>query len=109
MTRRSLPRALALIAVWIAPGAVCLVATAVVYLAFRIPPPDRLAADDRARVMASLRAALDERSEATGGGDPAGSAGGAGGKAPRGIDEAEAEAATTFCRPARPTRQLSLF
>jgi len=71
VTRRSVPRALALTAVWIAPAAVCLVATAVVYGAFRIAPPDRLAADDRARVMASLRAALDER---TGGGDPAGSA-----------------------------------
>ncbi|HEX7841626.1 MAG TPA: potassium-transporting ATPase subunit C [Kofleriaceae bacterium] len=30
---------------------------------------------------------VDERSEATGGGDPAGSAGGAGGSAPRGIDD----------------------
>jgi len=53
-------RALALLAVWIAPGAVCLAATATVYLAFRIPAPERLAAEDRARVMASLRAALDE-------------------------------------------------
>jgi hypothetical protein len=69
MTRRVTPRALALLAVWIAPGAVCLAATAIVYLAFRIAPPERLGADDRARVMAPLRAALDERSEATGGGD----------------------------------------
>lgn len=59
MTRRSLPRVLALIAVWIAPAAVCLAATALVYRAFRIAPPERLAAGDRARVMASLRAALD--------------------------------------------------
>jgi len=40
-----------------------------------------------ARLSAALR--LDERSEETGGGDPAGSAGGAGGRAPRGIDTLE--------------------
>ena len=58
MTRRG-RRALAL-AVWIAPAAVCLAATATVYLGFRIAPPDRLAAADRAWVMASLRAAFDQ-------------------------------------------------
>ena len=36
--------------------------------------------------MTRLRMPLDERSEEMRGGDPAGSAGGAGGKAPRGID-----------------------
>ncbi|HEX3764527.1 MAG TPA: hypothetical protein VHW23_37790 [Kofleriaceae bacterium] len=59
MTRRARLRALGLLAVWIAPAAICVAATAAVYLAFRIPPPERLGADDRARVMASLRAALD--------------------------------------------------
>ncbi|HEX3481421.1 MAG TPA: molecular chaperone HtpG [Kofleriaceae bacterium] len=43
------------------------------------------------KVLATLedmkRGKLDERSEELGGGDPAGSAGGAGGKAPRGIDD----------------------
>jgi carbon-monoxide dehydrogenase small subunit len=43
-------------------------------------------------VDSGLLAGLDERSEEMGGGDPAGSAGGAGGKAPRGIDEATARA-----------------
>jgi len=38
-----------------------------------------------------LAVSIDERSEAMGGGDPAGSAGGAGGKAPRGIDQAGRE------------------
>jgi hypothetical protein len=36
--------------------------------------------------MSEPRTVFDERSEEIGGGDPAGSAGGAGGKAPRGID-----------------------
>ena len=61
MTRRTRWRALALVAVWTAPAAVCLAATALVYAAFRIAPPDRLGAEDRARVMAPLRAALDGR------------------------------------------------
>ena len=52
-------RLLWLLAVWVLPSAVCLAATALVYAAFRIPPPDRLGAGDRAAVMASLRAALD--------------------------------------------------
>ena len=39
-----------------------------------------------ARAYEQAIAALDSRSEAMGGGDPAGSAGGAGGKAPRGVD-----------------------
>ena len=55
MTRRRL----ALIAVWTVPSALCLAATAIVYSAFRIAPPDRLGAADRAAVMAGLRAALD--------------------------------------------------
>jgi uncharacterized protein (TIGR02996 family) len=38
--------------------------------------------------LAALRSRLDERSEATRGGDPTGFAGGAGGSAPRGIDPA---------------------
>lgn len=54
-------RTVALIAVWTVPSAVCLAATAIVYAAFRIAPPERLGADDRARVIASLRAALDGR------------------------------------------------
>jgi hypothetical protein len=40
---------------------------------------------------------LGERSETMGGGDPAGSAGGAGGKAPRGIEEQRTSAATCTC------------
>ena len=56
MTRR---RWLALIAVWTVPSALCLAATAIVYAAFRIAPPERLGAADRAAVIAGLRAALD--------------------------------------------------
>ena len=52
-------RRLALIAVWTLPSALCLAATAIVYSAFRIAPPDRLGAADRAAVMAVVRAALD--------------------------------------------------
>jgi hypothetical protein len=56
VTRR---RLVALAAVWILPSAVCLAATAIVYDAFRIAPPERLPAAGRAEVLASLRAALD--------------------------------------------------
>jgi hypothetical protein len=55
MTRRTR----LLIAVWTLPSAICLLATALVYGAFRISPPDRLDAAARSRVMASLRTALD--------------------------------------------------
>jgi carbon-monoxide dehydrogenase small subunit len=43
-------------------------------------------------IDSGLLAGFDERSEEMGGGDPAGFAGGAGGKAPRGIDDATARA-----------------
>jgi hypothetical protein len=52
---------LALVLVWTLPSVVFLVATGIVYFAFRIPPPDRLVGDERAAVMATLRAALDDR------------------------------------------------
>lgn len=51
-------RTLALIAVWTLPSAILLAATAIVYGAFRIDPPERLDARERAAVMAPLRAAL---------------------------------------------------
>ncbi|HEY6175064.1 MAG TPA: hypothetical protein VIX73_11490, partial [Kofleriaceae bacterium] len=54
-------RLIALIAVWTLPSAVCLAATAIVYAAFRITPPERLSAGERSQVMASLRAVLDGR------------------------------------------------
>jgi hypothetical protein len=54
MTRRTI----ALICVWTLPSLVCLAATAIVYSAFRIAPPDRLDAVERTRVMTVLRAAL---------------------------------------------------
>jgi len=47
-----------LVAVWTAPSAVLLAATAIVYAAFRISPPARLDAGERARAMAPLRDAL---------------------------------------------------
>jgi hypothetical protein len=59
--RRARRRTVALIAVWTLPSAICLAATAVVYTAFRIAPPDRLDAADRARLIAPLRAALDDQ------------------------------------------------
>jgi hypothetical protein len=55
MTRR----AIALVCVWTLPSVVCLAATAIVYSAFRIAPPDRLDAGERTRVLATLRAALE--------------------------------------------------
>jgi hypothetical protein len=54
-------RTIALVIVWTLPSAVFLVATGVVYFAFRIPPPDRLDDGERTAVMASLRAGLDGR------------------------------------------------
>ncbi|HWO22320.1 MAG TPA: hypothetical protein VNO30_26355 [Kofleriaceae bacterium] len=59
--RRTRGRTLALVLVWTLPSAVFLAATAIVYTAFRIPPPDRLDAGERAAVMATLRAALDDQ------------------------------------------------
>ena len=44
-------RTLALIAVWTLPSVVFLAATAIVYSAYRIEPPDRLDADERAAVI----------------------------------------------------------
>ncbi len=53
MSRRTL-----LLLVWTLPSVVFLTATAIVYSAFRIPPPDRLDATERTAAMVSLRAAL---------------------------------------------------
>jgi hypothetical protein len=52
---------LALVLVWTLPSAVFLAATAIVYSAFRIPPPDRLDDGERAAVVATLRAGLDDQ------------------------------------------------
>jgi len=54
-------RTIALICVWTLPSLVFLTTTAIVYSAFRIAPPDRLDAAERAAVMATLRAALVDR------------------------------------------------
>jgi hypothetical protein len=54
MTRRTI----ALLCVWTVPSLVCLTATAIVYATFRIAPPDRLDADERAQVIATLRTGL---------------------------------------------------
>lgn len=51
-------RTIALIGVWTLPSMVLLTATAIGYHAFRIPPPDRLDAAERAAVIAVLRAGL---------------------------------------------------
>jgi hypothetical protein len=51
-------RTIALICVWTLPSVVLLAATAIGYHAFRIPPPDRLDAAERAAVIAALRAGL---------------------------------------------------
>jgi hypothetical protein len=50
-----------LVLVWTLPSVLFLAVTANVYCAFRIPPPDRLDAGDRGRVIAPLRAALQDR------------------------------------------------
>ncbi len=49
-----------LLAVWTVPSIVLLLVTAIVYRAYRITPPERLDAGERARVMATLRAALND-------------------------------------------------
>jgi len=54
MTRRTV----ALVCVWTLPSLVFLTAAAIVYAAFRIAPPERLDAPQRAAVMTVLRAAL---------------------------------------------------
>ncbi|MEJ7603998.1 MAG: hypothetical protein WKG01_39325, partial [Kofleriaceae bacterium] len=54
-------RKLALAAVWMLPSATFLLVTALVYRAYRIPPPDRLDDAARAVVIAPLRAAIDDR------------------------------------------------
>jgi hypothetical protein len=56
MTRRTI----ALVCVWTLPSLVFLAATAIAYRAFRIAPPARLDAAERAAVMATLRTALAE-------------------------------------------------
>ena len=53
------PRTIALILVWTVPSALFLAATAIVYFAFRIPPPDRLDAAERTAVIAPLREVVD--------------------------------------------------
>lgn len=58
-------RTIALIAVWTAPSAVLLVATAIAYQTFRIAPPDRLGPAERAAVMRPLRDALAGQLSAT--------------------------------------------
>ncbi|MGE3457572.1 MAG: hypothetical protein AB7O24_20830, partial [Kofleriaceae bacterium] len=54
-------RRLAVVAVWTLPSLVFFVVTAVVYGGFSIQPPARLDEAARSDVMASLRAALDDR------------------------------------------------
>jgi hypothetical protein len=49
-----------LLAVWTVPSLVLLLVTAIVYNAYRIEPPARLDPAERARVMAPLRAALND-------------------------------------------------
>lgn len=56
MTRRTR----ALIAVWTLPSAILLLAAALTYRTFRIPPPDRLDAAARAAAIAPLRAIVDD-------------------------------------------------
>ena len=51
-------RTLALVLVWTLPSIVFVAITAIVYSAYRIPPPDRLTDAERTAVMATLRAAL---------------------------------------------------
>ena len=60
-SRRSRRRLIALLLVWTLPSALFLGATAIVYSAFRIPPPERLDAAERAAIAASLRAGLGDR------------------------------------------------
>jgi hypothetical protein len=53
-----------LLLVWTAPSLVLLAVTAIVYTAYRIPPPDRLDGGERARVIAPLRTALTDHDPA---------------------------------------------
>ena len=52
-------RRIALILVWTLPSSLFLAATAIVFSAFRIPPPDRLGEAERSAIMAPLRAAIE--------------------------------------------------
>ncbi len=54
-------RTVAVVLVWTLPSALFLAATAIVYSAFRIPPPARLDDAERAAVIATLRAGLEDR------------------------------------------------
>jgi hypothetical protein len=54
-------RTVAVVLVWTSPSALFLAVTAIVYAAFRIPPPDRLDDAERAAVIAPLRAGLEDR------------------------------------------------
>ena len=53
-----------LVIVWTAPSLVLLAVTAIIYSAYRIQPPERLDAGDRARVLAPLRTALSDHDPA---------------------------------------------
>ena len=54
-------RTIALVCVWTLPSLVFLATTAIVYSAYRIPPPDRLDEAERRAVMATLRAGLEDK------------------------------------------------
>jgi len=54
-------RTLALIAVWTLPSIVFLAATAIVYSAYRIAPPDRLDEAERVSAIGALRAGLEDK------------------------------------------------
>ncbi len=54
-------RTIALVAVWTLPSAIFLAATAIVYSAYRIPPPERLDEAQRVAAMATLRAGLESK------------------------------------------------
>ena len=56
-------RRLALVLVWTLPSATFVMITALVYDRYRIAPPARLDASERAAVLAPLRAALDDRAQ----------------------------------------------
>jgi hypothetical protein len=69
-------RTIALVLVWTLPSALFLAVTAIVFDAYRIPPPDRIGGDVRSSVIAQLREALEGKPETahpTGGRDPDGS------------------------------------
>lgn len=55
------PRTIALVAVWTVPSLVFVTVTAIVFGAYRIPPPDRLDEAERASAIASLRAGLEAK------------------------------------------------